>query len=96
METRRRKRTPPARWRPPPPRWPPRSPAAWRWRDLRLPPITLLDQNRQDNYIEAGAELRTNAQRLADTLRSFGVDATGGDVIRGPAITRYEFVWTRG
>ena len=61
-----------------------------------FPPITLLDQNRQDNYIEAGAELRTNAQRLADTLRSFGVDATGGDVIRGPAITRYEFVLDQG
>ena len=61
-----------------------------------FPPITLLDQNRQDNYIEAGAELRTNAQRLADTLHSFGVDATGGDVIRGPAITRYEFVLDQG
>ena len=61
-----------------------------------FPPITLLDQNRQDNYIEAGAELRTNTQRLADTLRSFGVDATGGDVIRGPAITRYEFVLDQG
>ena len=61
-----------------------------------FPPMTLLDQNRQYNYIEAGAELRTNAQRLADTLRSFGVDATGGDVIRGPAITRYEFVLDQG
>ncbi|MBR3704894.1 MAG: DNA translocase FtsK, partial [Oscillospiraceae bacterium] len=59
-------------------------------------PITLLDQNAQDNYIEAGAELNTNARRLADTLRSFGVDATAGDVVRGPAITRYEFVLDQG
>ena len=58
--------------------------------------MTLLDHNSQDNYIEAGAELRTNAQRLADTLRSFGVDATAGDVVRGPAITRYEFVLDQG
>ena len=60
------------------------------------PPVTLLDMNAQDNYIEAGAELRTNAQRLADTLRSFGVDAAAGDVVRGPAITRYEFVLEQG
>ena len=61
-----------------------------------FPPVTLLDQNVQDNYIEAGAELRTNAQRLADTLHSFGVDATAGDVVRGPAITRYEFILDQG
>ena len=61
-----------------------------------FPPITLLDQNLQDNCIEAGAELRTNAQRLADTLRSFGVDAAAGDVVRGPAITRYEFMLDQG
>ena len=61
-----------------------------------FPPVTLLDQNTPDNYIEAGAELNTNAKRLADTLRSFGVDATAGDVVRGPAITRYEFVLDQG
>ena len=61
-----------------------------------FPPITLLDQNLQDNYIEAGAELRTNARRLADTLKSFGVDAAPGDVVRGPAITRYEFMLDQG
>ncbi len=60
------------------------------------PPIDLLDMNTSDNYIEAGAELRVNAQRLADTLRSFGVDASAGDVIRGPAITRYEFTLEQG
>ena len=61
-----------------------------------FPPVSLLDMNTSDNYIEAGAELRINAQRLADTLRSFGVDAAAGDVVRGPAITRYEFVLAQG
>ena len=61
-----------------------------------FPPVSLLDPNSQDNYVEAGAELRLNAQRLSDTLRSFGVDAAAGDVIRGPAITRYEFVLAQG
>ena len=60
------------------------------------PPVTLLEENLQDNYIEAGAELRSTAQRLADTLRSFGVDAAPGDVIRGPAITQYEFTLAQG
>ena len=58
--------------------------------------VTLLEPSSQDNYIEAGAELRLNAQRLGDTLRSFGVDATPGDVVRGPAITRYEYVLDQG
>ena len=60
------------------------------------PPVTLLEENRQGNYIEAGAELRSTSQRLADTLRSFGVDASPGDVIRGPAITQYEFTLAQG
>ena len=62
----------------------------------RYPPITLLNQSGQGNPAEAGAELRTNAQRLAETLTSFGVDATAGDVIRGPAVTRYEFILDQG
>ena len=61
-----------------------------------FPPVTLLEENLQDNYIEAGAELRSTSQRLGDTLRSFGVDAAPGDVIRGPAITQYEFTLAQG
>ena len=60
------------------------------------PPITLLDQGSGSNHMEAGAELRANAQRLAETLDSFGVDAVAGDVVRGPSITRYEFVLEQG
>ena len=60
------------------------------------PPVTLLDQSGDANHMEAGAELRSNAQRLAETLTSFGVDAAPGDVIRGPAVTRYEFTLEQG
>ena len=60
------------------------------------PPITLLQENRGGNIAEAGAELRNNSRRLAETLTSFGVDATPGDVVHGPAITRYEFVLDQG
>ena len=44
----------------------------------------------------AGAELRNNSRRLAETLASFGVDAKAGDVIHGPAVTRYEFTLDQG
>ncbi len=62
----------------------------------QYPPITLLEENSGENYTEAGAELRSNAQRLANTLASFNVDARPGDVIRGPSVTRYEFTLDQG
>ena len=62
----------------------------------QFPPITLLRPSRGENHIEAGAELRNNSRRLAETLTSFGVDATPGDVIHGPSVTRYEFVLDQG
>ena len=62
----------------------------------QFPPITLLRASRGENYTETGAELRNNSRRLAETLTSFGVDATPGDVIHGPSVTRYEFVLDQG
>ena len=62
----------------------------------QFPPITLLRASRGENHIEAGAELRNNSRRLAETLTSLGVDATPGDVIHGPSVTRYEFVLDQG
>ena len=62
----------------------------------QFPPITLLNQNPGGNVTEAGAELRNNSRRLSETLSSFGVDATTGDVVHGPSVTRYEFVLDQG
>ena len=64
--------------------------------NYQFPPITLLHESRGENHIEAGAELRNNSRRLAETLTSFGVDATPGDVVHGPSVTRYEFVLEQG
>ena len=64
--------------------------------EYQYPPITLLWESQGENHVEAGAELRNNARRLADTLNSFGVDATPGDVVHGPSVTRYEFVLDQG
>ena len=60
------------------------------------PPVDLLHMNQGENHVEAGAELRNNSRRLAETLTSFGVDAAPGDVIHGPSVTRYEFILEQG
>ena len=60
------------------------------------PPLDLLNAGSGEATAEAGAELRNNARRLANTLTSFGVDAAAGDVIRGPSVTRYEFMLEQG
>ena len=62
----------------------------------QYPPITLLEQGTTGSFTEAGAEMRSNSKRLADTLRSFGVDAQAGEVVRGPSVTRYEFTQPQG
>jgi len=62
----------------------------------QFPPITLLKNGGSGNIAETGAELRNNSRRLAETLASFGVDATPADVVHGPSVTRYEFVLDQG
>ena len=62
----------------------------------QYPPVTLLDQNTDDNYTEVGAELRNSSRRLAQTITRFGVDAKPGDVVHGPSVTRYEFTLDQG
>ena len=57
--------------------------------EYTFPPITLLDEGGAGNAVEAGAELRNNSRRLAETLKSFGVE-------RGPSVTRYEFTLDQG
>ena len=64
--------------------------------EYRYPPISLLHESQGENHMAAGAELRNNSRRLAETLSSFGVDAKAGDVIHGPSVTRYEFMLDQG
>ena len=40
--------------------------------------------------------MRQNAERLSDTLKSFGIEATIINVTRGPSVTRYELELSRG
>ena len=54
------------------------------------PPLDLLDMGKQLPSGDTTKELKANADRLVDTLKSFGVQTRIVDISRGPAVTRYE------
>ncbi len=58
----------------------------------RFPPITLLAPPEKKKNEDVGTELRANAQKLVETLKSFHVNVTVASVSRGPTITRYELI----
>ena len=59
------------------------------------PPLELLDSGGAGKF--AGTdEMRTNSERLNDTLASFNIDAHIINVVRGPSVTRYELELDRG
>ena len=62
----------------------------------RYPPVTLLNEGGGGNAAAADGELHANQQRLQDALQSFGVSARIVNVIRGPAVTRYELELDQG
>lgn len=56
-----------------------------------FPPIDLLKNvDNEANAAEAEAEMKSNADTLVDTLKSFGVQTRIVDIHRGPTVTRYE------
>ena len=55
----------------------------------QYPPMSMLAEameSKEDNT----EEMRLNVRRLEETLESFGVDSKISNVVRGPAVTRYE------
>lgn len=54
------------------------------------PPISLLREDKHPPKANPDLETRANAQKLLETLSSFGVDAKIVNITRGPTITRYE------
>ena len=59
-------------------------------KEYQFPPISLLTKSKGKENKNAGNELRETAQRLQQTLQTFGVRVTITDISQGPAVTRYE------
>ena len=58
--------------------------------DYKYPPIDLLEIRANNGIQNNSDEINTIAQKLIDTLDSFGVGAQIVGVCRGPSVTRYE------
>lgn len=54
------------------------------------PPIDILNEPPVVNDENLPEELKANAEKLVNTLQSFGVQTRIIDIARGPAVTRYE------
>lgn len=54
------------------------------------PPIDILNEVEKPSEQNLQEELRSNAEKLVNTLQSFGVQTRIIDIARGPAVTRYE------
>lgn len=55
-----------------------------------LPPLDCLNLPTNDGTVNYEAELKQNATKLVDTLKSFGVETRIVGIERGPSVTRYE------
>lgn len=59
--------------------------------DYKYPPLSLFKvRPPEKNTKDKPENLRENAKKLIDTLRSFGVEAKILEVSKGPSVTRYE------
>ena len=56
----------------------------------QYPGIDLFEKAPEESDPNAQDELKANAQKLVDTLESFGVRTRVLDISRGPSVTRYE------
>lgn len=55
-----------------------------------LPPLDCLNMPTHDGAVNYEVELKQNATKLVDTLKSFGVETRIVGIERGPSVTRYE------
>jgi S-DNA-T family DNA segregation ATPase FtsK/SpoIIIE len=60
------------------------------------PPLSLLASGRPGSATDGAGEIKSNAARLLETIRSFGIEARIVSVTRGPTVARYELELDRG
>ena len=58
--------------------------------DYVFPPVSLLNTEEATRRPDGREEMTLNKDRLEATLRSFGVNSSICNIIRGPSVTRYE------
>lgn len=56
----------------------------------KFPPLKLLGREKPAKDATSQEDIRRMGQKLIDTLRSFGVEARINEIVKGPAITRFE------
>ena len=59
-------------------------------RPYKFPPINLLSKGNGKKSGDSARELKETAERLRQTLDTFGVKVTVTDISQGPSVTRYE------
>lgn len=74
------------------------TPPTEEFREYELPPFELLhyEEKPEGPTAEDKEEMLEIRQKIIDTLTTFRVDVTPGDITRGPTITRYEVYPARG
>lgn len=58
--------------------------------EYQLPSLDCLAEPKNGRNVKYEDELKANATKLVDTLKSFGVETRIVDISRGPSVTRYE------
>ncbi|MBX7157745.1 MAG: DNA translocase FtsK [Verrucomicrobiae bacterium] len=67
------------------------------YKNYILPSLDLLSLSEISKQVTVSQErLQAEQQLLLETLKEFGIEATPGDITRGPTITRYELYPARG
>ncbi len=65
--------------------------------NYQMPPLDLLDSpDMSDRQTADPAELLAMQGSILDTLKQFGLEASAGDITRGPTVTRFEIYPARG
>jgi S-DNA-T family DNA segregation ATPase FtsK/SpoIIIE len=62
----------------------------------RFPPLSILAAGQPGAAVDGSSELKMNAARLLETIKSFGIEARIVSVTRGPTVARYELELDRG